>query len=97
MSSEASAIACRRCGETFQIEAESCPHCGASIRSTTKLAAVGVIGALMAVVSVFQIGSLWVFGLLGLAMAGISGYLIYKKRERMQTTTAGVPDGDSAV
>jgi len=62
------------------METGSCPHCGASIRSTGKMAVVSGVGVLIAVVSL--VSNLWFFGVIGGALAVVSGYLIYDQRRR---------------
>jgi hypothetical protein len=62
---------------------ESCPHCGTSIRSRPKVLVVGLFGVVLVAGSLFEIGSLWVFGLIGFVLASISAYLVYDQRERM--------------
>lgn len=82
MSSGESKILCRRCTEPIRIEDESCPNCGKSVRSTTALAAGLVLGLIVAGASLSDPGDLAFFGVLGLAIAGTTGYLLYNKRQR---------------
>jgi len=77
-------IVCRRCQERIPAEGENCPECGASIRSNTApVAAVG-IGVLLLIAAGFNVSELWFFGLLGLVIAGVGGYLLYDKRRRLR-------------
>lgn len=82
MSSGESQIRCRKCKEIVALEGGSCPHCGTAFRSVTKLAVAFVIGLFLSVFSLFEIGQLWFFMAIGLAMMGISGFLIYDRRQR---------------
>jgi ribosomal protein L37E len=84
MSGEESRILCRRCNETIRVEDESCPTCGKSIRSTTYLAAGFAFGVVVAAASLTNPGELAFFGVIGLAIAATTGYLLYNKRQRKQ-------------
>lgn len=84
MSSESSSIVCRRCGESFPVEDRSCPHCGKSVRNSTYLAIVVALGLVMAVASLFNLGQLAVFGVVGALLAVAGGYLLYNKRQRVR-------------
>jgi uncharacterized paraquat-inducible protein A len=94
MSSDGQLIVCRRCKEVIPQEEGSCPHCGTSIRGDIAYIAAIVFGLIMASVTVFSPGQLFIFGVLGLAIAGTSGYLFYNKRQRIQQADQS---GESAV
>lgn len=82
MSGEESKILCRRCDEPIRVEDESCPNCGKGIRNTISLVIGLGLGLIVAAASLSNPGELGVFGVLGLAIAGITGYLLYNKRQR---------------
>lgn len=84
MSSGEREIVCRRCQESIPLEEDNCPHCGASVRNRGRMYAAVVLGLLIAGTSLFQIGTLWFFGLIGLALAAVGGYLLYDRRQRIQ-------------
>ena len=77
-------IRCRNCKEVIPVEGGSCPHCGTEIRSTPKLLAAAAVGVVIALTSLVQFGDLWFFLVIGLAIVGIAGLLVYDKRQRMQ-------------
>lgn len=77
-------ITCRKCREEISVEGGSCPHCGTGIRSTGKLAAVAVVGAIIVLTAFSNIGQLWFFALVGVAMIAGPAVLVYDKRQRMQ-------------
>ena len=77
-------IRCRNCKEVIPVEGGSCPHCGTEIRSTPKLLAAAAVGVVIALTSLIQFGDLWFFLVIGLAIVGIAGLLVYDKRQRMQ-------------
>lgn len=76
-------IVCRRCKERIPAAAGNCPKCGASIRKTRTLVAAAAFGLVIAVASVFNPAGALFFGLVGLALVGIGGYLLYDKRRRI--------------
>lgn len=84
MSSDGQLIVCRRCNETIPQEGGACPHCGTSIRGNIAYIAAIVFGLVIASVTVFSPGQLFVFGVLGIAIAATSAYLFYNKRQRIQ-------------
>lgn len=84
MSGEESRILCRRCNEAIRVEDDSCPNCGKSIRSTTALGAGFVLGLIVAAASLSNPGELAIFGVIGLVLAGTTGYLWYNKRQRKE-------------
>jgi len=98
MSHQERKIECRRCHEHVPMTAESCPHCGASVRNTRAMVAVGVFGALIVGASLLNLSQLWVFGLVGLVLVLTASYLVYDKRQRVEAATeasAGIADATS--
>lgn len=77
-------IECRKCHETISLEADSCPHCGQSVRGTAAPIAVIALGAIISAASVANIGDLWFYLVLGLVLGAIGAALIYEKRGRIQ-------------
>lgn len=96
MSGDESLIVCRRCRETIRVEDEKCPNCGTSIRSTGYLVAGLGLGLVLAAASLTNLGDLAFFGAVGLVIAGVTGYLLYEKRQRMQRA-AGTVDEPTAL
>lgn len=88
MSQDTSRIICRRCNEAIPTEPEQCPHCGATIRGTTKPMIAVVIGVGLVLSSLLDLGALWFFGLLGLVIALGAGYLLYDRRRRIRKAAA---------
>lgn len=97
MSGQEQRIICRHCRENIPVAAGSCPNCGSSIRSTTRLVISAVIGAVLAVVSLLDIASLWLFGAIGLAVFAVSAYLLYDKRERQREAMRGEYEESSSA
>jgi len=87
MSDSERAIVCRRCREDVPLASGSCPHCGASIRRSGPLVAVGLFGFVLAVASLFALSELLFFGVVGLLCVAITGYLLYDKRRRIREAT----------
>ena len=83
MSAGEKQIRCRKCKEIISVESGSCPHCGTGIRSTIAPLAVLVLGLIITVATVINLGELWFYTLIGVAMAVVGGFLIYEKRSRM--------------
>jgi|GEM_PF-2102751 len=83
MSQRGTEIVCRRCQETISVEEGDCPHCGASVRNSRTLLAVAVFGVLVTGTSLFRISELWFFGVFGVAIVAVSGYLLYDRRQRI--------------
>lgn len=75
-------IECRNCREVIPLDAGNCPNCGTSIRSLTAPVVAIVIGLIVAVGSLTDLDNLGFYGLIGLAMVGIGGFLIYDRRRR---------------
>lgn len=46
--------------------------------------AAAAVGVVIALTSLIQFGDLWFFLVIGLAIVGIAGLLVYDKRQRMQ-------------
>ena len=77
-------IRCRNCKEVIPVEGGSCPHCGTEIRSTQKLLVAAAVGVVIALASLVQFGDLWFFLVVGVAVVGVAGLLLYDKQQRMQ-------------
>lgn len=88
MSADDKRIICRRCGENVSMTVGNCPQCGAEIRGRRGPLGALVIGLIIVVASVLDLGQLWVFGLLGLLLAFGGGYFLYDRRNRIQEATA---------
>ncbi len=78
-------IVCRKCKETISAEAGSCPHCGTGIRSSIAPISVLVLGLIIAVATITNVGELWFYTLIGVVMVVVGGFLLYEKRSRMVT------------
>ncbi|MFC7141553.1 hypothetical protein ACFQMA_17155 [Halosimplex aquaticum] len=83
MSADGNKILCRRCRETFPIDAESCPNCGRDVRSNTPYYVGAAIGAVLVLSAVLTVGELLAYGVLGAVIAVSCGYMIYQKRQRI--------------
>lgn len=84
MSSGEQQIRCRNCREAVPLDAGNCPNCGTSIRSLTAPIAAIVLGAIVAIGSLLNIGTLWFYGMIGLVMVAVGAFLIYDRRRRIQ-------------
>lgn len=85
MSSSERQIECRKCREIVPLDSGNCPNCGTSIRSlTAPLASIGA-GVLVTAGSVTNIGDLWFYAMVGLAMIGVGAFLIQDRRRRIQS------------
>lgn len=84
MSAEGELIRCRRCANTHPIDDERCPHCGAKVRGTLPYVAGFLLGLALVIATLFNFDELVIFGVIGLAIAGLSGYLLYERRQRIQ-------------
>lgn len=75
-------IRCRDCKEVFDLEDGDCPHCGTSERSNLHIGGAIAVGGIIALLSLFELSSLWFFGVFGAAtfLAGVM--LLYDKRRR---------------
>ena len=85
-------IVCRRCREQIPATAGNCPQCGASIRKSGTLIAVAGFGLVLAVAAAFRPSDILFFGLVGLALIGMSGYLLYDKRQRINEASEDQED-----
>lgn len=83
MSGSERRIICRRCMETIDLDLDGCPHCGAGIRGRRGYLAALVLGLVIAGATVFDIGSLWPYTLVGVLLAFGGGYLIWDRRQRI--------------
>lgn len=81
---EQTKMACRRCGEPIPVQSENCPHCGTSTRGRNGPIIAFVAGIVMAAASLFNLGDLLFFGVIGVIMAAFAGYLLYDRRERIR-------------
>lgn len=88
MSDSGEMMLCRECHERISTEVENCPHCGRDTLGWGPYLAV-VVGVVIAASSATQIGNLWFFGLVGLAIAGIGGWMIWDRRQRISRATEG--------
>jgi len=86
-------IICRRCGETISRNVDSCPHCGASIRSRRGPIVTLVIGLLIAGSTLVRLGELWPYALIGLVVAFGGGYFLYDRRRRIRDAESGSTGG----
>jgi len=84
MSGREEQIRCRKCNDSISLDNSSCPHCGTGIRSRVSLIVAIVIGAVIALSSLLNIGDLWFFGILGAAIAFGAGGLLYNREQRIQ-------------
>ena len=88
MSSGNQLIACRRCDEPIQQNEGSCPHCGTTVRGTGPYLAGAAGGLVLFAASLLDFGTLYLFGILGLLLAVVCGYLLYEKRQRVGSIDA---------
>ena len=87
-------IICRRCRESIQVEGGACPHCGTSIRSNRMPIVSIVIGAIIVLFSALSFRELLFFFVIGVALIGIGGYLIWDRRNRInEANTAEIESG----
>lgn len=91
MSQSGEMMLCRECHERISTEVENCPHCGRDTIGWGPAIAL-VVGLVIAGASALQIGSLWFFGLIGLAIAGVGGWMYWDKRQRIKRASAGSED-----
>ncbi|WP_123537676.1 hypothetical protein [Halosimplex salinum] len=83
MSADGNKIECRRCRETFPIDADSCPNCGKEVRSNTPYYVGAALGVVLVLTAVLSMGELLAYGALGAVIAVSCGYMIYRKRQRI--------------
>jgi hypothetical protein len=88
MSGNEKRIICRHCRETISVEAGNCPHCGTSIRGNLGPAAGILVGLLLVAAAALNLSELLVFGLVGLALVAVGGYILYDKRQRINEATS---------
>lgn len=91
MSKSEQEIVCRSCHEQVPVDRE-CPYCGTSVRNDRPLIAAIVIGVLMVGASLFDLGQLLFFLVVGLAVIAGAGYLLYDKRRRINEATTTEED-----
>lgn len=80
-------IICRRCAEPINLDIESCPHCGADIRGRTGYLIALVIGLVIVIPTLTDIGDLWPYTLVGVLIAFGGAYFLYDRRQRIQTAS----------
>jgi len=86
-------IICRRCNETISRNVDSCPHCGAEIRSRRAPIAALVIGLLVVGSTLLDVGELWPYTVIGLVVAFGGGYFLYDRRRRIRDAGSGSAGG----
>lgn len=79
-------IVCRGCHEKIPV-GNNCPYCGTSVRSDRTLVIAIAIGLLVVGASLFDVSGLLFFAVIGLAIVGGAGYLLYDKRRRIDEAT----------
>lgn len=88
MSGSERLIVCRRCAEPIDLDLDSCPHCGAGIRGRRGYLIALSLGLVIVVATLFDLGSLWPYTILGAIVAFGGGYFLYDRRQRIQRATA---------
>lgn len=81
MSSPEKQLECRSCGEWIAADTDNCPNCGESTIGSGPYIAVA-FGVVLFLASLAQVGQLWFFSLLGLALIVAGGWILYDRRER---------------
>lgn len=97
MSSSEKQITCRGCEERIPADADNCPHCGTSVRSNTGPLIAIVFGSVLFLAAIADLvlnqeTRILIYGVVGLIVAAIGGYVIYEKRQRISEATAGDHD-----
>lgn len=92
MSSSEKQITCRGCGEAIPADSDNCHHCGTSVRGNTGAILALVVGGILFIASIANLvvngdTDLLLFGLVGLLVAAIGGYVVYEKRQRISEAT----------
>ncbi|MFB6218371.1 MAG: zinc ribbon domain-containing protein [Halobacteriaceae archaeon] len=93
MSSSEKQITCRGCDESIPADADNCPHCGTGVRSNTGPIIAVVFGAILFAAAIADLvlnqeTRILIYGVVGLVVAAIGGYVIYEKRQRISEATA---------
>lgn len=88
MSSSENQIICRKCKESISQDNSSCPNCGTGIRGNLPYIVGVVLGVVLIGTALFNLDSLLAYGVLGLLVAGSSGYMLYEKRQRIAEAAA---------
>ena len=88
MSEEGELIVCRKCKETIVMAEGTCHHCGTDVKSDLPYILGVIVGLLLVVVTPFNLDELIFFGVLGLLLAVICGYMLYEKRQRISQAGA---------
>jgi hypothetical protein len=89
-------IICRRCGETISQSVDSCPHCGAEIRSRKGPLAALIVGLVIALPTVIDFGELWPYTAIGLIIAFGGAYFLYDRRRRIRDAGGSAGGSGSA-
>lgn len=73
-------VICRTCDNEYPLEAENCPNCGTKIRGWKAPTAAVVVGATITIGSLLDIGSLWVFFLVGVVLTWAGVQFLRERR-----------------
>lgn len=91
MSKSEQEIVCRKCHEEVPMSSE-CPYCGTSVRSDRTMIAAILVGVVIVGASLFNIGELLFFAVIGVVIIAAAGYLLYEKRQRIEEATTDAED-----
>lgn len=91
MSESGEMMLCRECHERISTEVDNCPHCGRDTLGWGPYAGL-VVGLVIALASTRELGNLWFFGLIGLVIAIVGGWMLWDKRQRISRASEGVED-----
>lgn len=86
-------IVCDSCDEIIDADADNCPSCGKTAQGMGPIIAT-VLGAVIAVTTATQIGELWFFTLVGIALAVAGGWLVWGKRQRIAEAQERLESGE---
>lgn len=84
MSDEGQLIICRKCKETIVMDEGTCHHCGTNVRGDIPYIAAILFGLSLVVITPFNPSELLFFGIFGLIVVILAGYLFYEKRQRIK-------------
>lgn len=65
----------------YPFEAKNCPECGTEIRGWKAPVAALVLGGVIAVFSLFDIGANWLFFLFGVLLVAAGGLFLRERRD----------------